>query len=172
MGVCEYYGRGLKKGAVGYNEATWGCCNKMHKWDRFKRSIICTDDNCHGFCNFCKEKAKQARTRQEVAQGNHIRALLSGTEGSQTQKSQMQMGAIYRLPAIASPTDFFAALTTSPELSHLCCPTEKKKGRNKMCSTAGEHAILWIAEKNITKRREGAQESKIACASKATIEPL
>lgn len=37
-----------------------------------------------------------------------------------------------------------------------------------MCSTAGEHAILWTAE----KRREGAQESKIARASKATIEPL
>lgn len=58
----------------------------------------------------------------------------------------MQMGAI-NLQATASPTDFSEALTTSPELSRLCCPTEKKKGRNKMCSTAGEHAILWTAEK-------------------------
>ena len=72
-------------------------------------------------------------------------------------KSQMQMGPIYRLPAIASPTDFFAALTTSPELSRLCCPTEKKKGRNKMCSTAGEHAILWTAEKKTKKHHKKAR---------------
>ena len=92
---------------------------------------------------------------------------------SQTQKKPDADGS--DLQATASPTDFSEALTTSPELSRLCCPTEKKKGRNKMCSTAGEHAILWTAEKkqkNIIKRREGAQESKIARASKATIEPL